>query len=161
MKVKIQAGAELETVTPDELDSKLRQLQSWLVEIRRGPTIRNVTGYAAKAGGQFTIASGKPTDDRLGPRGGYVWSITRLYVAGNGYTTGTDQFSIYRTTASAGKIVAGPFVNGKEWDIGVLLLPHPDELVVAGAATNAAGNDVYLSIGAVELPVESAWQFLG
>ena len=104
-KVRIDVGAEIDTLTKGELDDSLRQYRQQGDAAAQG-AVRGIKYfrlprlYATPASGTVVLgeawAGQSYTDQFLGPNEGYVWAIRRL--ACNGLNTGQspDLLNIYR-----------------------------------------------------------------
>jgi hypothetical protein len=149
MKFKLQAGMDLDLLTKDEVRAELK---SWQAELVRGITFRTLS--------QRVDAAAAWTMDPIGPAAGFVWSLTRVAVAGNGLVLAADTFNLFfgGATNSPGAIATG-LLRQKEWDPGVLVVAGPRTVVITGAATGT-GTDVFASLSVIELPVQLAWQLL-
>lgn len=159
MKFKIQAGAEIEAVTPSELDDRLGKLSaSWMTELARGVKFRQISGQGNVAGGIWTIGL---TGDQIRPRPGFIWGVTRVCVSGGGFVAGTDTYSIFRSDVQPSKLIVSGLTRAKEWQPNVFVLNENDSLIATGVGTGAvAPFDVNVSGDVVELPVQLAWQLL-
>lgn len=160
MKFKIAAGAEIDLLTKAEM---AEVITGWMEEVARGPKFRHFSGITTGAGGgaAWTIdGSQVPNIDMLGPRPGFVWSVTGLWVSGAGVTAGTDQFSVFTNVANPSRLEASGLTRGEHFDVGQLVLNSSDYLVLSGVSTGTANGQITVSGRAVELPVQLAWQLL-
>lgn len=81
VKVKINAGAEIDTLTREELRQELRLMTSdWMAEVTRGFKFRRFLALGPITAGAVSIVDG--VDNTLGPGAGMVWSVTSISVAG-------------------------------------------------------------------------------
>lgn len=158
MRVKLEAGAQLDLITAEEVRNTL---DAWYSEIMRGVTFRYIGGQTNQAAGVFSIGGASDSEDVLGPRAGFMWAVTRLAVSGNGFNPAADTFTVYINDQSPSKLVVQNIVRQQLFDMGVLVLTAKDRLLVTGPATGAAGTDVTLSGAAIEVPVQLAWKLLG
>ena len=159
MKAKINAGADIDFLTKDELTEALA---AWMGEVARGITFRQFSARTDVVGGVWTIG-GNQADNRsniLGPAEGFKWSITRMYVSGTGVVPGTDLFSVYIDELSSSKLVVSGLTRGKEWDPAVFPLQGGEKIALSGVGTGATGTEVTVSGAAIELPNQLAWQLL-
>lgn len=159
MKVKLTANAELDLLTQQELGQELEAAaKAWRKELSRGVRFVKFSAQTNVATGVWTILP-EAGDNRLGPAEGFVWSVTRLSVAGNGFTIGTDAFHVYVSEVTPSKLAARGS-NPIFFDPAVLVLMGGEDLAFSGAGTNVAGTDVHVSGQAIELPAQLAWQLL-
>jgi hypothetical protein len=149
MRFKLQAGAELDLLNREEMRE---ELDAWSTELRRGIRFRQISGRTDRAGGVYTL-----TVD--GPREGFMWAVTRLFVSGGGVVAGTDVFSVYVDEVTPSKLVESGLTRGQRWDVPTLQLDGGSVLIVSGVGTGA-GTDVTASGQAVEIPMQAAWQLL-
>lgn len=159
-KFKIQANADIELLTRDEVRDVLR---GWMEEIHRGLRFQEFSVTATVAGaGTWQVAAPGP-HDTLGPAPGMVWAITRVAVSGPGFARATNDFSVYKDEISPSKLVitvpgVATSTASWEWDVGGLILVGGRRLAFAGAGT--AGQQVTVAGEAVEVPVQLAWQLI-
>lgn len=162
MKVRLQAGAELDLLNSREMEDVLsRVLIGWRAEISRGVRFRQFTGRGIVAAGTWTISPTDADDNVLGPDPGMLWSVTQVAVSGTGIVAGTDLFSLYLDEITPTRLIQNRLgLSGTgQWDIGGLVLGGGSKLAAAGPGTGA-GSEVWLAGRAVELPVQLAWQLL-
>lgn len=158
MKAKLQAGMELDLLSKAEVAEVLTEARaSWQKEIARGVRFRSFSSVATVAGGVWSIGAAAGVD-QLGPREGFIWSVTRIAVSGPGLVLGTDLFSAYVSEVTPVKLIQSGLTRGAQWDMGVLVLVGGDRLTLAGVGTGV--GEVYVSGAAVELPVQLAFQLL-
>lgn len=146
MKQPIQAGGQIETLTPGEFREELpRALRNWFAEVVRGVRFRPLYG-TAPAGATLTI-------EINGPDEGFMWSVTRLAVDGLG--AATEFVSVYRNEVSPSTLIH-PELRTVEFITSPSLVLQPGEkLIIVGSAL-AAGP--YVVTAAVkEVPVSMAW----
>ena len=162
MKVKLQAGAEMDLLTREEVRAELQAHGAWRGEIARGVKFRDFSGQGTVTGAVWSIGGDTPNNDKdpLGPQAGFVWAVTRIAVSGNGFVPGTDLFSVYKDSISATKLIVSGLTRGTTWDVPTLVLNSNQVLALTGAGTGLTGTDVFVSGQAVELPVQLAWQLL-
>lgn len=163
MKVKLDLGAELDFVTPAELDKSLDRLHSQAQAIERerlaGAKYRRLpqlAGQAASGGGGLNIggditgvtASGAPTwnGQSVGPNQGYVWDIGLLSVAG--LTPGSTPDIVNLFIRGAGSSLPWWQFNGNNFAYtfgrGELLLLPGETLQLVSQGTFAATGTVTL-----------------
>jgi hypothetical protein len=156
MKIKIQAGAELDIATPDEVRREIQAVRtSWMAEVAKGDRFINFYAGSTPAAGSVTI--GDLAEEIIGPREGFVWAIKRLSVVGYDPSPGTDSLALYKgdvATPSAtiiAKLLRDQFFSGSE----IVLYPG-DTLLASG--TVAAATKIWLTGQARELPISLAWR---
>lgn len=156
MKFKLQAGVELDLLTPKELGDALVDFRkSWVQELARGVTFQRVS-FTGTVDGAGVLEFGGPTgSDRTGPEAGMVWSLRRLAVTG---ITGTQTVSVFVNSSSPhdllvpGITLATPILLPEN----TAVLHAGDDLVVAGSSlTN--GAKVTLSATVKEVPEFAQW----
>lgn len=160
MKVKIAAGAELDLLSPKEfVDGLTAARAAWREELARGAKFRAVGGTGNKSGATWSISDAGHTHDAMGPRTGFVWSVTNIAVSGNGVVEGTDQWKVYVNSASPMTLIATGLTRYIQFNPGALVIPSDSSIAMTGAATGA-GTDVFVSMRVIELPVQLAWQLI-
>lgn len=145
MKQRLTAGAELELLTKDELQSVLR---SWMAELTRGAKFlrRSIQGEVA-ANGSLLIEGG---DLGFKPNPGFTWAVTRLTIDG----------------LSAGQKVA---VYANDANPSSLLVPELEALAAPAVTSSAptlttgtnpaAGAEVSVTVPAGEVWEVQSVQF--
>jgi len=156
MKVKIQAGAEIDTLTREELRA---ELTAWRGEIGRGVKFRksSVTTVAL-AGNLFNTGGTKDTE--IGPNAGMILAITSVWVSGAGFTAGTDTFSVFVNEIAPSNLRTSGLTRGKDWAQTGLVLVGNDRLFTSGTAAGAAGTAVAVAWSGIEVPEQLAWMLL-
>lgn len=152
MKVKIQAGAELDLLTDAELRTALRDFNE---EIRRGVRFVRRSAVATPNAGNILLA-----DDHMGPQGSMVWSVTRISLVGVNLTDSTELL-LYINEISSTSFVAG--ITARNWagfDLGQLVLQPLDRLIFSYPFGDAA-TPIGINVQAVEVPIQLQWQLLG
>jgi hypothetical protein len=146
-KVKIQAGAEIDTLNKREMEGILRD---WMTEAIRGVKYPLISGNAAIVGAALSITI-------PGPLPGYLWSIKRLQVTG---LSGTDTVTLGLNDAGPMKSVqaaiAGPAWYA-HWGSNVLVVEGGNHLIISGSSLASTGQ-VYVSGQVKEVPATLAWQ---
>lgn len=163
MKAKLQAGVELDLLTQTELREELQAAAAWRTEIARGVRWRKFSAQGNVATGVWTIggaATPNNDKDQMGPQDGFVWSVTRVAVSGNGFVAGTDLFSVFVDENTPSKLVTSGLTRWQPYDVGTLVLNGGEQLLLTGAGTGLAGTDVTVSGQAIELPVQLAWRMV-
>lgn len=150
MKVKIQAGAEFDLLTEEELR---RTLASWLTEIHRGARfVRRVAQGVANASGDIVIA---PVD--FGPEAGFVWDIRRVSTWAAG--AGVD-IPMYANEITPTNFVGFSGDQSETLTRGSLVLTPNERLVLGGAGAAPVNETVSVNLQAWEVPSQLAWQLL-
>jgi hypothetical protein len=161
VKVKIQAGAEIDTLTKDELAKALRD---WSVEVMRGPIPKRFSAQGTIAGNALTI-DGQNNTGVLGPEAGMVWLVTRVSVVG--LTNATDPTTLYVNGTQPWNVVL-PSLTGTAGSVGYhefpasqVMLTGNDRLLLASTGAIAATGTCTLTGQAWELPIGLVWKLLG
>lgn len=161
MKFKLAAGAELDLLTRDELREELSSAGAWRKEIARAAKFPTFSATTNVAGGVWSVGPGTADNQaqKLGPEPGFVWSIMRVVVNGNGIVYGTDLWNLFIGDPSPSKFVlrANDF---QQFNVGALIISGGDQLYASGVGTGVAGTDVALTGQAIELPVQLAWRLM-
>lgn len=156
MKVKIAAGAEIDTVSPDELKSVLQaERAAWWGEAKRGDRFRRLL-LQATVDAAGAIEFGTDPGEASGPSDGYVWSVKRL-----NHSAVEDALDLFVNDPAPGSLV-GRFPTTRYWPFaqGELVLYPGDTLVATGASWTA--GEIHTVTGAVrELPIALAWRIGG
>lgn len=156
MRVKIDAGAEFETTAPHEMKGIL---SDWLIEVGRGVKFRKAGGQLVLAGGVFSLTSTSGIE--AGPRPGFVWSVTRVALAGGGFVPGTDTFSVFNGDPSSVTVMGSGFTRFAAFGLGEFVVNPADNVGLTGVGTGTGGTDIGVSIMLAEVPIQLAWQLLG
>ena len=156
-KYALKAGAEIEVVTPGELQATLSQHEAWR-EIARMHGIKhmrlpeNLSGKAASSALALSVANGQPA---VGPREGYIWVARRLVV--NGLTSGAspDVVNLYHDSTTGQPLWQ---FNGNNfgYTFGKLeiTLNGGETFALASVGTFNATGTITLSGEVVEVPAE-------
>jgi hypothetical protein len=156
MKVKIQAGAELDLLSPKEFNDGLTAaMKSWQGELARGGVFRDIqlSGIVNAAGaveiGGPSVAQG------IGPDPGFMWSIRRLYVQG---LADGDAVTVYRNNTQPRDAVrpipfAAPYAG---FHPNEFVLKAGDKLVIAGVSLTVAA-EIIVTGAAKEVPEFMSW----
>lgn len=145
MKFTIQAGTEIETVTPAELDSFFR---GYMAELARGPRVRWFSAIAVPSGGAFSI-NGLDSPEKLGPEEGFAWKVLSVAIGGSGFTKGTDIASLFIGDTSDTRLVASGI--SRQYLGQSFYLNGGEAMSVTGVAT-AGGDQVTVSGQVLEVP---------
>lgn len=158
MKFKLQAGMDLDILTRQELGEELdRSAGAWRTELSRNVRFPRISAPAVVAGGVWTVDP-VSTAGKLGPRPGFIWSVMRLAVNGNGITLGTDVWKVFVGEGSPTQFVDSA-TRGMNFNAGALVIRDGENLFFSGAGT-AGGTEVAVVGQVVELPDFLAWQLL-
>jgi hypothetical protein len=160
-RVRLTAGAELDTLNQHELHQTLRAaLKEWMVDVAKGATPIRISAHGtagttglATLGGETTLQGGK-----LGPDPGFWWAVTRLALrvdsqpgAGSVYLNRRSEQTVVRDiTADCNGYVA---FGEKE------LMIAGGETLVVSASSLTPGSTVYVTGAAIEFPVSLLWKW--
>lgn len=151
-KFKLQAGAEFDTMTADEMRGVLADaMRSWAVETTRGVRFSRIIGQGTIASAAVTI-----TGPALGPAAGFVWDVRRLRIIGG---AAADTFTVYvNSTDVSGEVCTTDDFTKRLITFTEQLVLYPgDVLYIVGASL--AGTGTVTVTGQVrELPVTLAWR---
>lgn len=161
-KVRLEVGAELDLLSPRELDETIGKHASIWQEAARGlkhlglPTARGTV-----SAGNVTLGAGLDTGDGvyLGPREGFWWRVIRVSV--DGLAAG-DLVKLYKGGIQGSRFVAGIFqANGSVFtpSRGLILKPG-DNLQLTGSGLSATGT-ITMSGEAIEAPGVLQWKLIG
>lgn len=149
MKFPIQAGKDIETVTPDELR---RELRSWFAEVVRGVRFRNVSG----AGNLSAAGAALITID--GPDEGFLWSITRMSLFGTSLAAAPAEWvSVFRNDVSGTTLIHPQLITAEFINPGSVMVKSGEQIIVRGDGLPVA-RDIVLSLSVKETPITTAWQ---
>lgn len=157
MKFKINAGVEVDVLSEPEMR---KIFADWMVEIRRGVKFRKAGGQTNVAGGVWSIGDPGHGHDAMGPQPGFLWSVTNIAVAGNGFVEGTDTFSVFNGAASTLTVVATGLTRQISFNPGSFVVASGDWVALTGVGTGASGIDVGVTLLVAEVPEQLAWQLL-
>lgn len=164
MKFEIVGGAKVDLLSRDELKEELATFaRAWKDEIRRGVKYRKFSAQTNVSGGVWLLGGDAPEDNNnaLGPEPGFVWSITRIAINGNGFDPTSDDWQMYTDAVQPSKFILTNFGFGDQWDTGVIVLYGPERLAFRGVGTGVGGTDIHMTGQAVEVPVQLAHMLLG
>lgn len=153
-KFKIEAGAELDVLTKDEMGATLR---GWLQESVRGVKFVSIVAETAKTGATFTIGGNvAEPQGTLGPTDGFLWSVMSVNVNGPGVAA-ADTFVIYDGDTSGTRVRVPTLTNaGRSFQKGEFVMLGPRKIRVTGASTGA-GTEIFVAGMAIEVPLQLAW----
>lgn len=153
MKFKIQAGAEIDVATRDEVRQEIAAVRSsWMAEVAKGDRFVSFSGFADITAGEVLIGA---TGEAIGPQPGFVWSVTRLALTN--YDPTTDAVAIYRGDVSDSATVIPLMDRRHELFSGNELVLYPGDTLQAAGSVTGSGR-VWLTGQARELPVSLAWR---
>lgn len=165
MKTKLQAGAELDLISKDEMKDVLQTVtKDWFNQVSRGDRYPRFSAAATIASNAFTIDGTERTYERMGPAEGFVWAVQRIAVQGlTTYTEGTlttEPVVLYLNDTGASSLVHPALVGYKEFGAHELIMYPGDTLVVVGAGLTATGQ-ITVTGQAREVPMPLAWRLGG
>jgi hypothetical protein len=156
---KIQAGAEIDAVSPQELQTHLdRYIQDWYQEKARGVLTFRIdsTATVTGAGALSVPATAQPP---IGPKGGYAWAVQSGRVQG---LLSGDSLSLFRNSSQTpGNFVGQLSAAAPAVTFGSkgLILRGEEKLLVVGASLMATG-DVTVNFEGVEVPDADLYKLL-
>lgn len=159
-KFKIQAGAEVDMISSQEMRDALKDLQmSWMTELAIGTRYTRFSAQATIANAALDMGGSGPGGQQLGPPPGFIWDVRRLRLTGLNssdvvvVTINDDQPSsrIATTGDTTGKLFL--------WAEQVIL--YPGEVLRITGSSLAATGVITASGQARELPVSLAWRLGG
>lgn len=160
MRAEIKAGAAIELLTQSELREELTAaMQGWRAELARGVKFVKFQASTNVVTGRWELGGNAAFNANLGPRPGFMWSITRIAVSGNGFDPTSDDWEMYSDAVQPSKFILQNIGFGDQWDPGVIVLTGPEQLAFSGAGTGS-GTDIHVSGGAIEVPVQQAWRLI-
>ncbi len=153
MKTKIQAGADIDLLTADELRQTVQGvLKSWSTELTRGVKLRRhaIMG-TTDAGGILTAG-----DNHDGPAEGMAWAVTRLSVV-PGPTLGAAGLQVYANDANtpSALMIRNLTTDVFPGDHGCNLLSG-DSIRIAGTGITANAQ-VIVTMQVKEVPIQQIW----
>lgn len=162
-KFKVQAGAQIEVVTPKELADTVSKLYSaWVADVTIGARWTRFSAVGLVTTGlTFEIGGPSRPDDGLGPAPGFLWDVRRLHVHG---MDETDVAELYVNDANPSSLVGSTDdVTGCMFTFDRQVVLYPGEaLVVAGSDLGVAeGTRITITGMAQELPIPLAWKLAG
>ena len=95
MKTKIQAGAEIETITKDEVRELLKASQtSWFNEVAKGDRYKRFAVQSTVLA-DGTVTFGNDAHNQVGPNDGFVWSLKRVNFVVAGFDPTSNATYLY------------------------------------------------------------------
>ncbi len=163
MKARLELGAELDLLSPEEFDAGVGRLEGlWrsYAEGLRHLRLPILTG-TVPASGALTIGSSSLPDagnPYCGPAQGYLWRVCRISIYG---MVGNDALQVFYGDPRPQAYVGTLSATSTEWDSGRGLLLHPgDHLTLQG--TGLTVGAVYTLNGeAIEAPAEQSFKLIG
>jgi len=155
-KFKIQAGAELDLLTPKELKDELAAaMKSWRAEMARGGVFKQLQLSGTTTAGGELLMGGDLVEQGAGPGPGFMWSVRRLNVVG---MADGDTVTLYINDANPRSAVrsftaAAPYYG---FHPNELVLKSSDRLVVAGSSLPVT-TEFVVTGGVKEVPEFMSW----
>ena len=166
-KIKLQAGAELDVLSKNELKSVMDTVrQDWFNQVARGDRYPRFAAQGTIASQTLSIGGAEQADQRLGPPEGFVWAVQRLAVAGLTTITGTpavattEPVALYVNDSGASSLVHPAITGYADFADYELVLYPGDTLLVTGASLTSTGT-VTVTGQARELPISMLWRLGG
>jgi hypothetical protein len=131
---KIQAGATIETTSPDELRGILKEHDGFLAELARGVKPMRFSAAGTVSGGAVTIPQNQSGQLKIGPSPGFLWVVQR--VSAFGLAAETSSVANSGNSISAQGQVADPSTN-------TIIASAPASDFTGGAQYSVTGS-VYL-----------------
>lgn len=155
-KVKLQLGAELETLTKGELSDALDRHGSWERQAAFGLRHQDLPRMIGTTDGAGNLSLGADQPDGMycGPGSGWYWAVSRVSVDG---LAATESVKLYKDTRFVATIsqAAGYVTFGTR---GLLL--KPGDFLRLIAAGLAVGKELTLTGEAVSVPGPLMWKIL-
>jgi hypothetical protein len=156
-KMKLQLGAELETLSARELGAELDKHASWERQAAFGlrhQDLPRMIGTTDGVAGNLQLGADQPDQPTCGPKAGWYWAVSRISV--DGLAAG-ESVKIYKETKFVGWVsqLPGFLAFGTR---GLVLKPGDFlRLVAAGLTVN---EELTLSGECVSVPAELMWKIL-
>lgn len=167
MKTKLQAGAELDLISKDEMRDVLKSVtKDWFNQVARGDRFPRFSGSGTIVGGALRIDGASHDNQRLGPAEGFVWAVQRLGVYGLTTATGTplaattEPVRLYVNDDGPSSLVTPQLEGYADFGQHALVLYPGDTLLVVGESLTSSGQ-VTLTGQAREVPMPLAWTLGG
>lgn len=167
MKTKLQAGAELDLISKDEMRDVLKSVtQDWFNQTARGDRFKLFSASATIAAGALTIGGALQRDAVLGPADGFVWAVQRVAVFGLTTTTGdpkvtaSEPLRLFLNDDGASSLVHPALQGYQAFGEHELVLYPGSTLLVTGTSLTASGV-ITLTGQAREVPMPLAWRLGG
>lgn len=167
MKTRLQAGAELDLISRDEMKEVLQTVtKDWFNQVGRGDRYPRFSAQGTIAGGALTIGGAEALDAPLGPAEGFVWAVQRIALhglttnTGTPLTTSTEPVRLHLNDDGPGSLVHPAIQGYQEFGEHELVLYPGDTLLVVGTALTKTGI-ITLTGQAREVPMPLAWRLGG
>lgn len=158
-KARFEPGAEIETLTPQELAGGLDKfVRDWYQEQARGVGTWRDSRTATIAATNLTLPGTQQAAAPFGPQRGYAVGVRELRVSG---LATNDVVSVYRNSVQPANLLrtitaATPFATFAK---GACTLRNGDTLIVTGTGLAATG-DVTVNGEGQEVPDIDAYKLL-
>lgn len=167
MKTKLQAGAELDLISKDEMKDVLKTVtQDWFNQVGRGDRYPRFSASGTIAAGELIIDGASQLNQRLGPAEGFVWAVQRLALhglttnTGDPLTSSTEPVQLFVNDTGPSSLVHPSLQGYKEFGEHELVLYPGDTLLVVGTALTKTGV-ITLTGQAREVPMPLSWRLGG
>lgn len=167
MKTKLQAGAELDLLTKDELHGVMKTVtRDWFNQVARGDRFPRFSGSATITAGALRIDGSTHDNQRLGPAEGFVWAVQRLALSGLTTNTGTpltsstEPVQLFVNDDGPSSLVHPALQGYQDFGQHGLVLYPGDTLLVVGTGLTKSGV-ITLTGQAREVPMPLAWTLGG
>lgn len=167
MKTKLQAGAELDLISKDEMKDVLKTVtQDWFSQVGRGDRYPRFSASGTIAGGALTIDGASQANQRIGPAEGFVWAVQRLAVSGLTTNTGTpltsstEPLQLFVNDNGPSSLIHPALQGYQAFGEHELVLYPGDTLLVTGSGLTKTGI-ITLTGQAREVPMPLAWRLGG
>lgn len=162
MKAKLQAGVELDILSPEEFRDGMRgAFQDWVTQSMIGPKRIDIFGVGTVDSAGNLAIGGENADlnqGNMGPDNGMVWSIKWLSTSG---LKAGDTLSIYRGSNTASRFVRSDLSGYQSYGSDQLVLRGGIRLLITGATLATPANTVVTVTGqAWELPQTMLYRLL-
>jgi hypothetical protein len=157
-KFKIQAGAELDVLTHDELKTALSAFTAtWHQEVARGDRFRDIRATGTIAATAVSIGGDKDTGNNLGPSAGFVWSVQRLAVVA-GTVDDVAKLTLFKNDNGPGSQVKPVLATYNSFGPRELVLYPGDVLLVENFSALGGSGNITLTGSVREVPIALAWR---
>jgi hypothetical protein len=160
-KIRLELGAELDTLNRGELAAELDKAGAWQREAAQGMRHFDLPIMSGTiATGAITLGGDQPDARQIGPNSGFYWKITRVSVEG---LATADVVSLYKgaPVLGTGRFIAkitgasGVFLPGSH---GLILKPG-DVLGLTGTGLTATG-EIRVTGEGISVPGPLMWKIL-
>lgn len=162
MKFKLQAGADLELLTKEEVRDVVHGvMQDWVQQAMIGPKMVEVYAQGTvTSAGALTIGgeSADLTAGNLGPQNGMLWSVKWTNVYG---LQGADTLAMYKGPAVPSRLVRTDVAGYQRYGSDELVVRGGTNLQFAGTGLATPAGTVVVITGHVwELPQTMMYKLL-